>query len=136
MYLDDAKIITVNAGDRLTIDAVLEKGCWEFPNCPTWFQPWDLGNQVYLFMWGSGGWGCSWTDAYQLQRATQSDFSDAVVVYRGFPPPFYQEGGLAPGTYHYRIRGENYCTAGLWVEYLNHQVVISFRMLYLPLILN
>ncbi|MBI5585886.1 MAG: C10 family peptidase [Deltaproteobacteria bacterium] len=137
MFIDDAVILAVNPGDRLTIDATLERACYgEFPNCPTWFQPMDQGDNSYLFLWGSSGSGCSLTDAYQLQRATRTDFSDAQVVYRGYPPPFYLESGLLPGTYHYRIRGENYCAAGLWLEYLNHRVENNTWLLYLPLIVN
>ena len=55
------------------------------------------------------------TEDYVLERATDDSFDEAQEVYRGTDCE-YQESGLAPGVYYYRLKGENSCGAGQWTS--------------------
>jgi hypothetical protein len=61
------------------------------------------------------GWAYSGEIGYTVQRATNSSFSDAATVYEaGQSVLSWEQKGLAPGTYYYRVRGESSCTHGFW----------------------
>ena len=47
-------------------------------------------------------------EQYALQRASNSGFTDAVTPYTGSGTS-YNQTGLAPGTYYYRVMVSNYC---------------------------
>ncbi|MBU2547178.1 MAG: S8 family serine peptidase, partial [Proteobacteria bacterium] len=76
------------------------------------------GSITYPSTDADGSFNVSWGAAagatsYKLQRATSSNFSDALDVYSGSTRS-YDQTGLPNGTYYYRAQGVNPNGAGAW----------------------
>lgn len=57
--------------------------------------------------------GIGWASIYLLERATNSSFTDAEMIYYG-TSTYYEESGLEPGGYYYRVRRTPDCGAPIW----------------------
>jgi len=73
--------------------------------------PESTRTQAYEITWGTA----VLTDYYELQEATQEDFSDAIPVYSGVVRS-YSVADKPIGTYYYRVRGVNAYNVGPWLE--------------------
>jgi|GEM_PF-1437613 len=66
-------------------------------------------NQGFTVSWSS----VSTATSYELQRATNSGFSDATTIYTGYSTS-YNQTGLGVGTYYYRVIAKNSCGSSGW----------------------
>jgi hypothetical protein len=67
---------------------------------------------------GDGNYTVTWTDAdlidtYTLQVASTSDFADAATAYEGSSRSYWANS-QSPGSYYYRVRGNNSWGSGEW----------------------
>ena len=89
----------------LTVDMCTIPG-----NPPSMIFPTSDDDGSYTVSWSS----VSGASAYELQRATNTGFADAITIYYG-PATSYNESGLPNGNYWYRVRASSTCGSPGWI---------------------
>jgi hypothetical protein len=138
LAIDLAEVIQVTGTSQHIIDASLETYC-PYPSNVSYFQK-SPGNIMKWDHWRYYEWDFSYhyyCDNFQIQRATQLDFRDAVDVYRGMPFPYYSLDGTPPGSYYYRIRSiDDACGVSPWFYSILVELPNQFSQIYLPLVIR
>lgn len=139
LAIDLAEVIRVTGTSQHTANAVLERYCPQPTSNVSYFQHYP-GNIMKWDHWRYYEWDFSYhyyCDNFQIQRATQLDFRDAVEVYRGMPYPYCSLDGTPPGSYYYRIRSySDACGFSPWFYSVLVEVPNQFSQIYLPLVIR
>jgi hypothetical protein len=139
LAIDLAEVIRVTGTSHHTVNAVLERYCPQPTSNVSYFQHYP-GNIMKWDHWRYYEFDFSYhyyCDNFQIQRATQLDFRDAVEVYRGMPYPYYSLDGTPRGSYYYRIRSySDACGFSPWFYSILVEIPNQFSQIYLPLVIR